>query len=132
LKQLDIKMPLDPNIVDAATLDPFAFPALESLVLGADVGIRLHSKLLPHVRSIQHLCMRLPRSLKAILMLVPAEGNPSATITMFPLQDLSTHLPTLRTLSLKFHSRTEIDLREFLSLARFTKLEELHLTSSIP
>jgi hypothetical protein len=42
LKQLDIKTPLDPDIVDATTLDPFAFPALESLVLGADVGIRLH------------------------------------------------------------------------------------------
>jgi hypothetical protein len=132
LKQLDIKTPLDPDIVDAATLDPFAFPALESLVLGADVGIRLHSKLFPHVRSIQHLCMRLPRSLKAVPMLIPAEGNPSATITTFTLQDLSTHLPTLRTLNLKFHSRTEIDLPEFLSLARSTKLEELHLTSSIP
>ncbi|KAJ0425128.1 hypothetical protein BJY00DRAFT_308457 [Aspergillus carlsbadensis] len=45
---------------------------------------------------------------------------------------ISTHLPNLRTLNLKFHSRTEIHLTELLSLTLFTKLEELHLTSSHP
>ncbi|KAL2842873.1 hypothetical protein BJX68DRAFT_244499 [Aspergillus pseudodeflectus] len=138
LKQLDIKMPLNPDIVDAAGLvsapDPFAFPALESLVLGAEVGIRVLSKLLPYVRSMKHLCMGLPRSLKAVPMTMPVEANPGATNTTFTftLQDLSTHLPNLRTLNLKFHTRTEIHLPELLSLALFTKLEELHLASLTP
>jgi hypothetical protein len=138
LKQLDIKMPLNPDIVDAAGLvsapDPFAFPALESLVLGAEVGIRVLSKLLPYVRSMKHLCVGLPRSLKAVPMTMPVEANPGATNTTFTftLQDLSTHLPNLRTLNLKFHTRTEIHLPELLSLALFTELEELHLTSSLP
>ncbi|KAL3444125.1 hypothetical protein BJX65DRAFT_188928 [Aspergillus insuetus] len=136
LRRLDIKMPLDPDILDTANLvsvpDPFAFPALNSLVLGEDVGIHVFTKLLLHFRSIRHLCVRFPRSLKAIPIPIPVEGNPSTTITTFTFQDLSHNLPNLRTLHLQFRSRAIIHLPELLSLALLTKLEELHLTSSVP
>jgi hypothetical protein len=137
LKQLDIHHLHDPEIVDSADLksipEPFAFSSLDRLVLGADVAPHVILKLLSLVKNVQHLCIRVPRSLRAIPISITVRKN-SGTITTstFTLRDLPSYLPNLRTLHMKFNFGTKIHPTELLFLASLTNLEELHLTTMLP